>query len=72
MEGGYCDAGAPNPPCNGTGPADGEIMFSRSRHINGVNVALADGSVRFVSNSVTRATWQALGTAEANDPVGHY
>ena len=72
MEAGYCDPGAPNPPCAGTVPADGEIMFARSRHIGGVNVALCDGTVRFVNNSVTMSVWQALGTAKGNDVVGDF
>ncbi len=33
-----------------------------SYHPGGVNVLLADGSVRFVKNSVSRPTWWALGT----------
>jgi prepilin-type processing-associated H-X9-DG protein len=33
---------------------------SRSRHENGVNVCLADGSVRFVANTVSQGVWFAL------------
>jgi len=32
-----------------------------SRHGNGVNLALADGSVRFVANDVSAAIWQGVG-----------
>ena len=35
---------------------------ARSRHPNGVNAALCDGSVRFFSNNIALATWGALGT----------
>jgi prepilin-type N-terminal cleavage/methylation domain-containing protein len=35
---------------------------ARSQHVGGVNLGLADGSVRFVSNGVDLATWQAVGT----------
>ncbi len=35
---------------------------ARSRHSGGVNAAFADGSVRFVTNSVALPIWQALGT----------
>jgi prepilin-type processing-associated H-X9-DG protein len=70
MESGYCDNAPPNPPCVGTSPADGELMFARSRHPNGLNVAFADGSARFISNSITLATWQALGTARGADVPG--
>ena len=35
---------------------------ARSRHIRGVNLLMADGSVRFVSETVAPALWQALST----------
>jgi prepilin-type processing-associated H-X9-DG protein len=35
---------------------------ARSRHTGGVNAAFADGSVRFVRNSVDVTAWQAAGT----------
>jgi prepilin-type N-terminal cleavage/methylation domain-containing protein/prepilin-type processing-associated H-X9-DG protein len=35
---------------------------SRSRHPGGVNILLADGSVRFVAQTINLETWQALGT----------
>lgn len=35
---------------------------ARSRHAGGVNVALADGSVRFVSDTIKDKTWRALGS----------
>ncbi|MCE9566300.1 MAG: DUF1559 domain-containing protein [Planctomycetes bacterium] len=41
------------------------ILTARSRHVGGVNMALCDGSVRFVTNSVPSATWKALGTISA-------
>jgi prepilin-type N-terminal cleavage/methylation domain-containing protein/prepilin-type processing-associated H-X9-DG protein len=72
MEAGYCDPAIPNPPCNGTTPANKEMMFSRSRHEGGVNVALADGSVRWVSNDIGLGIWRALGTAQGADIVGSY
>ena len=37
-------------------------LGARSQHGGGVNVALADGSVRFVRDTIEFATWQALGT----------
>ena len=33
---------------------------SRSRHTAGVNVAMCDGSVRFVNNTITQAAWWCL------------
>jgi prepilin-type processing-associated H-X9-DG protein len=47
------------------------IMTSaNSNHTNGVNVSLCDGSVRFVSNSVSLATWRALGTRNGGEVLG--
>jgi len=37
-------------------------IATRSMHSGGVNVAFADGSVRFIKNSINPATWVALGT----------
>ena len=38
------------------------LTAARSRHSGGVDVLYADGSVSFVSDSVERAGWRALGT----------
>lgn len=40
---------------------------SRSRHPGGVNVLLADGSTRFVSNKINPDTWKALVTVAGGD-----
>jgi prepilin-type N-terminal cleavage/methylation domain-containing protein/prepilin-type processing-associated H-X9-DG protein len=45
---------------------------ARSRHSNGVNLLLADGSGRFVTNSVQPATWTAISTRAGNEVVGDY
>ena len=42
---------------------------ARSRHPGGVNVALADGSVQFISDSIAITTWQALATIAGDDIV---
>jgi prepilin-type N-terminal cleavage/methylation domain-containing protein/prepilin-type processing-associated H-X9-DG protein len=44
-------------------------IAARSYHTGGVNVCFADGSVHFISNSITFTTWQALGTRSAGDIV---
>jgi prepilin-type N-terminal cleavage/methylation domain-containing protein/prepilin-type processing-associated H-X9-DG protein len=48
------------------------LKAARSRHTGGVNLLLGDGSVRFVSNGVLPATWQALGSRNGNDLVGDF
>jgi prepilin-type processing-associated H-X9-DG protein len=42
---------------------------ARSLHPGGVNVAMADGSVRFVKNTVSVTTWRALGTRNGAEIV---
>lgn len=37
-------------------------IAARSYHTNGVNLAMCDGSVHWVSNGIEFTTWQALGT----------
>ena len=43
---------------------------ARSFHPGGVNLALGDGSVRFVANDVDLTVWRAVGTAAGGEPVG--
>ncbi|MCA8997530.1 MAG: DUF1559 domain-containing protein, partial [Planctomycetaceae bacterium] len=38
-----------------------------SMHPGGVNVAMGDGATRFVSNSIDRNTWRAIGTRNGNE-----
>jgi prepilin-type N-terminal cleavage/methylation domain-containing protein/prepilin-type processing-associated H-X9-DG protein len=42
---------------------------ARSRHTGGVNASLCDGSVRFIQNSISLATWRAMGTMNGNEVV---
>ena len=54
----------PNAPCeNGyAGSLTGRWNFARSKHTGGVNAVMGDASVRFVSNTITPFSWQAMGT----------
>lgn len=57
----------PDAPCVG---GTNQHYAARSRHPGGVNAAMIDGSVRFVSNSITVATWTAAGTMNGNESLG--
>ncbi len=50
-------------------PEDQFHLAARSYHPGGVNVALADGSVRFVSNTISFDAWKALGTRRGGEVV---
>ncbi len=43
-----------------------------SGHALGVNLALSDASVRYVTNAVSLTTWRALGTRQLGEVVGDY
>jgi prepilin-type processing-associated H-X9-DG protein len=72
----YCKSLPPELPCTvatGEGAnASGRFkckISARSRHNNGVNVGLADGSVRFVSNGIGIGIWQALSTMNGGEVI---
>ncbi len=44
-------------------------ITARSYHPGGVNVLLADGSVRFVKTSVDAATWRSLGSIAGGEVI---
>ena len=45
---------------------------ARSRHSGGVNLALCDGSVRFVRDGIALATWRALATRAGGEVPGDF
>jgi prepilin-type N-terminal cleavage/methylation domain-containing protein/prepilin-type processing-associated H-X9-DG protein len=45
---------------------------ARSFHPGGVNVVLADGSVRFISQSIDLAAWNLLGSRADGQPLGDF
>jgi prepilin-type N-terminal cleavage/methylation domain-containing protein/prepilin-type processing-associated H-X9-DG protein len=49
--------------------ADYVAMAARSYHVRGVNVAFVDGSVHFITNDISQATWRALGTRNGGEPL---
>ena len=47
-------------------------MAARSRHPNGVNASMCDGSTRFVTNNINLATWVALSSMGAGETIGDF
>jgi prepilin-type N-terminal cleavage/methylation domain-containing protein/prepilin-type processing-associated H-X9-DG protein len=45
------------------------MTVATSQHPGGVNVCMADGSVKFVKDSVSRDTWRAIGTRASGEVV---
>ncbi len=48
------------------------ILPPTSFHTSGVNVAFADGHVRFVSDNIDALLWQAISTRNGNESVGDF
>jgi prepilin-type processing-associated H-X9-DG protein len=45
------------------------MASARSRHSGGVQVGFADGSARFVPDSIELTVWQALGSINGDEVV---
>jgi len=59
------------PPQSWTSSGDWPNTYSfHSNHTSGLNFAMGDGSVRFVSNTIDLATYRALGTIRGQEAVG--
>lgn len=54
--------------CGDSGIAAGHIA-TRSYHPGGVNTVFADGSVRFIKDSINLTTWRALGTKGGGEVI---
>ena len=75
---GYTHVNAPNTPrCTYSNSEDNQnwcgTMCSAaptSNHSGGVNVGFADGSVKFIKDSISLQTWWALGTRNRGEVVG--
>jgi prepilin-type N-terminal cleavage/methylation domain-containing protein/prepilin-type processing-associated H-X9-DG protein len=46
------------------------VTAASSAHPNGVNLALCDGSVRFVARTISLVTWRALGSRNGSEVTG--
>lgn len=51
------------------GIADAGVYSARSMHGHGVNVLTADGSVHFVKDGISLATWRALSTRSGGEVI---
>ena len=47
-------------------------MAASSRHPNGVNVMLGDGSIRFVTASIDLPTWRAMGSRDGGEVLNGF
>jgi hypothetical protein len=72
-----CDGGCPqsnpqlNRPCLNSAGDDNAYSSPRSMHSGGLFCAMSDGSVQWVSNSISLSTWQSLGTIAAGEVIGN-
>jgi prepilin-type processing-associated H-X9-DG protein len=53
-------------------PGEHAIISARSRHTGGVNVTMADGSVRFSSDNVDRRVWRSVGTRNGGEVASDF
>jgi prepilin-type N-terminal cleavage/methylation domain-containing protein/prepilin-type processing-associated H-X9-DG protein len=55
--------------CSDSAIGDSAFTVANSNHPGGVNVLMADGSVRFVKNSINQQPWFALGTRAGGEII---
>ncbi len=63
---------SPNSPVPDLVYGSEKATAARSRHPGGVNACFADGSVRFVNETIEPSTWYALWTRAGGEVVGEY
>jgi prepilin-type processing-associated H-X9-DG protein len=52
---------------------DGNLWASaRSQHTGGVQAAMIDGSVRFISDNINLLVWQSVCTRAGKETVGEF
>lgn len=66
----FYTAGTPNHHATDCGlERDAGVFSAASFHPGGVNAAMADGSVRFIRQTVSPATWRALGSRAGGEVI---
>jgi type II secretory pathway pseudopilin PulG len=70
MYGPYC-VETTRAPC-GPSTYTNKYISLRSHHVGGVQVTLADGSVRFLSDNINLATYRALSTIAGSETIGEF
>ncbi len=49
-----------------------QVIYSRSHHTGGVQVVMADGAVKFVSENIDTGLWRAVGTRHGGEVIGEF
>jgi prepilin-type N-terminal cleavage/methylation domain-containing protein/prepilin-type processing-associated H-X9-DG protein len=62
----FCSNQVAQAPCVGGGGTN-SVLSARSYHSGGVNAAMADGAVRFVTNEISPQIWQAVGSRSGGE-----
>ncbi len=65
----YPLAGFKSVPASSTGCSQAHMISARASHSGGVNAAMVDGSVRFVSDTINRAVWQGMATSSGQETL---
>jgi prepilin-type N-terminal cleavage/methylation domain-containing protein len=58
-----------NPPCVAQTATSGLLVAARSRRPTGVDAGMCNASIRFIKNSISLPTWQALSTTHGAEVV---
>lgn len=68
----YQGVSIPKAPVTNVANNGTQNLSARSTHTGGANFALADGSVRFIQNSIDPVIYAQLGTREMGEPASSY
>ncbi len=63
-----CTSGQ-NPPCALATASQPFTLAARSRHVGGVNTAMCDGSVQYITDNIALNLWRGLSTTHGDETV---